>query len=276
MIDWEDKILTITEQAKLLHLNRTGLYYKAVGITDKELKLRAEIDKLNTDYPYYGSRRICVVLRRGGWTISRKKVQRLMHEMGLLTIYPRKKLKLSDNAEEHRKFPYLLRGVSAQCPDHIWGTDITYVRMKGGWMYLAVILDWYSRYVLSWSMSDTLSTDFVLEALEGAFKEGQPQIINSDQGVQYTSRAWHEKIEKKSQDIEISMDGRGRCMDNIFTERFWRSYKYEEVYLKEYESPRVCRQETAHYIEHYNNRRPHMALKDKTPAEVYFVKKRSK
>jgi putative transposase len=276
MIDWEEKLLTITEQAELLHLNRTGLYYKAVGVTDEELKLRAAIDKLNTDYPYYGSRRICVVLRRGNWTISRKKVQRLMHEMGLLAVYPRKKLKLSDNAEEHRKFPYLLRGVSAQCPDHIWGTDITYVRMKGGWMYLAVILDWYSRYILSWSMSDVLSTDFVLESLAGAFKEGQPQIINSDQGVQYTSKAWQEKIEKKSLDIAISMDGRGRCMDNIFTERFWRSYKYEEVYLKEYESPRVCRLETAHYIEHYNNSRPHMALKGKTPAEVYFVKKRSK
>jgi putative transposase len=124
-------------------------------------------------------------------------------------------------------------------------------------------------------MSDTLSTDFVLEALEGAFRKGQPQIINSDQGVQYTSEAWHEKIEKKSQDILISMDGRGRCMDNIFTERLWRTYKYEEVYLKEYASPRMCRQETARYIEHYNNNRPHMALKGKTPEEVYVVKKRS-
>jgi putative transposase len=272
-IDWEEKTLTITAQAKLLNLNRTGLYYKAVGLTDEELRLRAEVDRLNTDYPYYGSRKICVVLRKGGWVVSRKKIQRLMHEMGLLAVYPRKKLKLSDNAEEHRKFPYLLRGISANGPDHIWGTDITYVRMKGGWMYLTVILDWYSRYVLSWSMSDTLSTDFVLEALEGAFSKGQPQIINSDQGVQYTSRAWQEKIEEKSLDIAISMDGRGRCMDNIFTERFWRTYKYEEVYLKEYVSPRVCRQETARYIEHYNNGRPHMALKGKTPGEVYLVKK---
>jgi putative transposase len=269
MIDWEEKALTITEQAKLLNLNRTGLYYKAVGLTEEELKLRAEIDRLNTDYPYYGSRKIAAVLRKGGWRISRKKVQRLMLEMGLVAVYPRKKMNLSSNMEEHRKFPYLLRGVNAEYPDHIWGTDITYVRLKGAWMYLTVILDWYSRYVLSWSLSETLATDFVLEALNGAFEKGRPRIINSDQGVQYTSIAWRERIEEESKEIAISMDGRGRCMDNIFTERFWRTYKYEEVYLKEYESPRICRRETAHYIEHYNYSRPHAALGNKTPAEVY-------
>jgi putative transposase len=183
---------------------------------------------------------------------------------------------LSANRIEHQKFPYLLRGVEAAYPNHIWGTDITYVRLKGGWMYLTVILDWYSRYILSWSMSDTLSTDFVLETLDGAFKQGHPKIINSDQGVQYTSAAWRERIATESKDIEISMDGRGRCMDNIFTERFWRTYKYEEVYLKDYESPRICRKETARYIEHYNNCRPHTALKNKTPAEVYTGKRKMK
>ena len=142
-------------------------------------------------------------------------------------------------------------------------------------MYLTVILDWYSRCVLSWSMSDTLATDFVLEALEGALRKARPQIINSDQGVQYTSVAWRERIATESTDIAISMDGRGRCMDNIFTERFWRTYKYEEVYLKDYESPRICRQETARYIEHYNNDRPHSALKNKTPAEIYTGKRKS-
>jgi putative transposase len=269
LIDWEEKPLTITEQAKLLNLNRTGLYYKAVGLTEEELKLRAEIDRLNTDHPYYGSRKIAAVLRKGGWTVSRKKVQRLMHEMGLVAVYPRKKKDLSSNMEEHRKFPYLLRGVSAEYPDHIWGTDITYVRLKGGWMYLTVILDWYSRYVLSWSLSETLAMEFVLEALDSAFEKGHPRIINSDQGIQYTSFAWRARIEAERKEIAISMDGRGRCMDNIFTERFWRTYKYEEVYLKEYESPRICRRETARYIEHYNNSRPHAALGDKTPAEVY-------
>lgn len=274
LIDWEEKTLTITEQAVLLKLNRTGLYYRPAGPTEEELKLRAEVDRLNTDYPSYGSRKIAATLRNGGWAVSRKRVQRLMHEMGLVAIYPGKKLNLSANMIEHRKFPYLLRGINALYPNHIWGTDITYVRLKGGWMYLTVILDWYSRYVLSWSMSDTLTTDFVLEALSRAFERARPQIINSDQGVQYTSEAWRERIETESRDIAISMDGRGRCMDNIFTERFWRTYKYEEVYLKDYESPRACRRETAQYIEHYNEHRPHAALKDKTPAEVYAGKKK--
>jgi putative transposase len=270
LIDWEEKSLTITAQAALLNLNRTGLYYCPVSLTEEELKLRAAIDRINTDYPYYGSRKIAAVLRRGGFEVSRKKVQRLMHEMGLLSIYPVRKLNLSANSVEHEKFPYLLRGVEALYPTHSGGADITYVRLQGGWMYLAVILDWYSRCILSWSMSDNLAADFVIEALEGAFTKGWPRIINSDQGVQYTSRAWSERIEKEDKGIEISMDGRGRCMDNIFTERFWRSYKYEEVYLKEYESPRVCREETARYMEHYNNYRPHGALKNKTPSEVYF------
>jgi putative transposase len=197
-----------------------------------------------------------------------------MHEMGLLAMYPTRKLNLSANKPERRKFPYLLRGMEALYPNHIWGTDITYVRLKGGWMYLTVILDWYSRYVLSWSMSDTLETSFVLEALSEAFERARPQIINSDQGVQYTSAAWNERIEAESRDIAISMDGRGRCMDNIFTERVWRTYKYEEVYLKDYESPRACRSETARYIEHYNNHRPHAALKYKTPVDIYTGKEK--
>jgi putative transposase len=274
LIDWEERNLTITEQAALLKLNRTGLYYHPVTPTEEELSLKAAIDRLNTEYPYYGSRKLAVVLRRGGFEVSRKKVQRLMQEMGLLSIYPVKKPNLSGNVAEHKKFPYLLRGVEALYPDHIWGTDITYVRLKGGWMYLTVIMDWYSRYILSWSMSDNLGTDFVIETLEAAFKTGHPRIINSDQGVQYTSTAWYERIVEENRDIAISMDGRGRCMDNIFTERFWRTYKYEEVYLKEYESPRECRRDTSRYIEHYNNYRSHMALGNKTPAETYFVKER--
>lgn len=272
LIDWKEKSLSLTEQAALLELNRTGLYYKPAALTEEELKLRAEIDRLNTGYPSYGSRMIRAMLKKDGWKISRKKVQNLMQEMGLVAIYPTKKLNLSVNASEHRRYPYLLRGVEALYPNHIWGTDITYVRLKGGWMYLTVILDWYARYVVSWSLSDTLLTDFVLESLDLAFQKACPQIINSDQGVQYTSSAWRERIEAQSPEISISMDGRGRCMDNIFTERFWRTYKYEEVYLKDYESPRVCRQETALFLEHYNSGRPHSALNYKTPAEVYWGK----
>jgi putative transposase len=179
LIDWEERSLTITEQAALLNLNRTGLYYRPMTLTEEELALRAKIDRLNTECPYYGSRKIAAVFRRGGIEVSRKKAQRLMQKMGLLSIYPCRKLNLSVNPAEHKKYPYLLRGVQAQYPNHIWGTDITYVRLKGGWMYLTVILDWYSRYVLSWSMSDTLAMDFVMEALEGAFRKGKPQIINS-------------------------------------------------------------------------------------------------
>jgi putative transposase len=269
LIDWEDQLLSIREQAKLLKLNRTGLYYVPASPSAWELALRQCIDRLNTDYPYYGSRKIAAVIGDEGFLVSRKKVQRLMIEMGLLSVYPRRR-NLSKANLEHKKYPYLLRGVTAAYPNHIWGTDIAYVRLKGGWMYLAVILDWYSRYVVSWTMSEQLTTEFVVETLEEALSKALPAIINSDQGSQYTSKAWVESILRRSPEIRISMDGRGRCMDNIFTERFWRTYKYEEVYLKEYETPRDCRRGTAEYIEHYNNRRPHQSLKNKTPYKVFM------
>ena len=272
LIDWNDRLLTIHDQAELLRLNRTGLYYAPTSPTAWELELRKRIDRLNTDYPYYGSRKIAAALRNAGFLVSRKRVQRLMAEMGLLSVYPRRK-NLSEANPEHRKYPYLLRGITAAYPNHIWGTDITYVRLKGGWMYLTVNLDWYSRYVVSWTMSDQLTTDFVIEALEMALSKATPKIINSDQGSQYTSNAWIESILRHGSEIQISMDGRGRCMDNIFTERFWRSYKYEEVYLKEYETPRDCRRGAAEYIEHYNHCRPHQALRNKTSYKVFTEKR---
>jgi len=268
LIDWNNRLITIRDQAGLLKLNRTGLYYVPASPTEWELNLRRRIDRLNTDFPYYGSRKIAAVLGEEGFLVSRKRVQSLMAEMGLLSVYPHRR-NLSEANPKHKKYPYLLRGVTASYPNHIWGTDITYIRLKGGWMYLTVILDWYSRYVVSWSMSDQLTTDLVLEALEIALSKASPEIINSDQGSQYTSHAWTEMILSSSPKIQISMDGRGRCMDNIFTERFWRSYKYEEVYLKEYETPRECRRGTADYIEHYNHRRPHQALDYKTPYKVF-------
>ena len=186
---------------------------------------------------------------------------------GLPSLFadPRKK----SAEDESPKFPYLLRGVDINHPNHTWGSDITYVRLKGGFMYLTVFLDWYSRYVISWSFSDSLSADFVVEALEDAFRSARPMIINSDQGSQYTSNQYVDRIRSEDSNIRISMDGRGRCMDNIFTERFWRSYKQEEVYLKDYESPREARRSTAEYIDHYNHRRPHQALGYLTPWEVY-------
>jgi putative transposase len=247
LIDWDGRPLPIRDQAELLKLNRTGLYYVPAPPTAWELELRRRIDKLNTDYPYYGSRKISAALGGEGFLVSRKRVQRLMVEMGLLSIYPRQR-NLSKANPAHKKYPYLL---------------------KGGWMYLTVILDWYSRYVVAWSMSQELTTDFVIEALEMALSKASPDIVNSDQGSQYTGHAWTESILRLSAETRISMDGRGRCMDNIFTERFWRSYKYEEVYLKEYETPRECRRGAAEYIDHYNNSRPHQALKNKTPYKVF-------
>lgn len=266
LVDWENREIPLSWQAWLLELNRTGLYYVPAPLSGEELLLRRKIDEIHTSYPCYGSRRIQVLLSREGLRISRKRVQRLMRDMGIMAIYPTPKL---SSGKENRKFPYLLRGIHIDHPNHTWGTDITYVRLKGGFMYLTVFLDWYSRYVVSWSFSDTLSVGFVIEALEKAFEIARPQIINSDQGSQYTSGSYIDRIVAESEEIAISMDGRGRCMDNIFTERFWRSYKQEEVYLKDYESPREARRSTAEYIEHYNYHRPHQSLNYRIPWEVY-------
>ena len=266
LIDWESKDLPLSWQAWLLGLNRTGLYYVPEPLSKEELLLRRRIDEIHTDQPCYGSRRIGAILSREGLGASRKRVQRLMRDMGIIAIYPGPKLSVGD---ESPKFPYLLRGVDINHPNHTWGSDITYVRLKGGFMYLTVFLDWYSRYVISWSFSDSLSAGFVVDALEDAFRAARPTIINSDQGSQYTSSHYIERVRSEDGNIKISMDGRGRCMDNIFTERFWRSYKQEEVYLKDYESPREARRSTAEYIDHYNHRRPHQALGYLTPWEVY-------
>ena len=272
-MDWDEKEIPLSWQAWLLGLNRSGLYYVPAPLSEEELLLRRRIDEINTSHPCYGSRRMQAVLSRGGLSVSRKRIQRLMRDMGILAIYPAPKLSAGD---ESPKFPYLLRGVDIDHPNHTWGTDITYVRLRGGFMYLTVFLDWYSRYVVSWAFSDSLSAGFVIEALEDAFKTARPKIINSDQGSQYTSRLYVERIRDESDGIAISMDGRGRCMDNIFTERFWRSYKQEEVYLKEYESPREARRSTAEYIRHYNFNRPHQSLNYRTPWEVYSGEKAEK
>lgn len=265
-MDWENREFPLSMQSELLGLNRVGLYYVPAPLSEEELLLRRRIDEIHTSYPCYGSRRMQAVLSRGGLTVSRKRVQRLMGDMGLMAIYPGPRLSAGG---ESPKFPYLLRGVDIDHPNHTRGTDVTYVRLKGGFMYLTVFLDWYSRYVVSWAFSDSLAAGFVVEALEDAFRIARPRIINSDQGSQYTSNLYIDRIRFESGDIGISMDGRGRCMGNIFTERFWRSYKQEEVYLKEYESPREARRSTAEYMMHYNFNRPHQSLNYRTPREVY-------
>lgn len=225
------------------------------------------IDALYTKRAYFGVRRITEHLEIQGLVVNHKRVHRLMQIMGIQAIYPRPKT--SDPNRQHEIYPYLLQGMTASYPNHIWGTDITYVRVKGTWMYMVAMLDWFSRYVVSWELSDTLCVAFCKEALQKALTIAIPTIHNSDQGAQFTAEEYL-AILKAYETIRISMDGRGRAMDNIFTERLWRTVKYEEVYLKEYQSPKEARQSLTEYFTFYNDERKHQAHKYRTPAEIYF------
>lgn len=228
-----------------------------------------KIDEIYTELPYYGIRRMTAELVDQKYVVNHKRVQRLMREMGIEAIYP--KPNLSKNANQHPVYPYLLRNVVARYPNHIWGTDITYIRMKQGFLYLTAFLDWYSRYVLSWRLSTMLTTDFVLDAAHEALSMGTPEITNSDQGVQFTSQEYLSLW--NPQTTQISMDGRGRAMDNIFTERLWRSVKYEEVYLKNYDSVLDAKDGLTRYFDIYNHRRLHQAHNYQTPANIYFKRR---
>lgn len=227
------------------------------------------IDVIYTKRPFYGVRRITEQLHRDGDWVNHKRVHRLMQILGIEAIYP--KPNLSKNANQHPYFPYLLKNTVITRPNQVWGIDITYIRLQKDWLYLVALLDWHSRYILSWELSDTMSVQFCCEALQNALKVGVPQIHNSDQGVQFTAEQYL-SILKAYPNIRISMDHKGRCFDNIFTERLWRTIKYEEVYLKSYESPREARQSIREYIMFYNNERMHQSLKYRTPAEIYFGK----
>lgn len=244
------------------------MYYHPAPVNPEDLLLMSRIDEIYTDMPYYGVMRITNQLRRDGYTVNEKRVRRLMRAMGLEAIY--RKPNLSRNDASHPVYPYLLRGIPIVRPNQVWGTDITYIRMKRGFLYLVAFLDWYSRYVLAWRLSTMLTCDFVIEAAKEALTTGIPEITNSDQGVQFTSSDYLTVWNKGK--TRISMDGRGRAMDNIFTERLWRSVKYEEVYLKDYDSVLDAKDGLTNYFDIYNNRRLHQALKYQTPAEVYFSK----
>lgn len=257
--------LTLSRQCELLGVSRSTFYY-VPRIDPQNEELMRAIDEIYTSRPFYGSRRIHIALNRQGYAIGRRHVSSLMRRMGIQAIYPKPKTSIGN--VEHEKYPYLLRDVTIGRPNHVWGTDITYIRMAQGFLYLVAFLDWFSRYVLSFQISNSLESEFCIEALERAFTLGIPEISNSDQGVQYTSKAYTSALKAKS--IQISMDGRGRCHDNIFTERLWRSVKYEEVYLKDYRDPSQARQELIQYFHFYNYQRPHQSLGYKTPAEVYF------
>ena len=228
-----------------------------------------KIDEIYTELPYYGSPRITRELHRQGLQINHKAVERLMREMGLQGLFPQKNT--SKKHPNHPVFPYLLRRKKILYPNQVWGTDITFVRAKGIWFYLVAILDWYSRYVLSWQLSQTLTADFCVTALDQALQIAQPEIHNSDQGSQFTSFEYIGKL-REYPSIQISMDGRGRCFDNIFTERLWRTVKYEEVYLRDYQSFDEARTSLQQYFQVYNHRRLHQSLNYKTPAEIYHSK----
>jgi len=252
-------------QCELLSLNPHARYYRPLPPSPEELAIKRRIDEVYTACPFYGSRKITIELQKE-MTINRKMVQRCMREMGIAGIVPGPKT--SKQAAEHRVFPYLLRHVTASFPNHIWGIDITYIRLLNGWVYLVAVLDWFSRYVIAWELSDTLELPFVLTCTQRALSQATPKIWNSDQGSHFTSPQYIDLLLAKQ--VQVSMDGRGRFRDNIFTERLWRTVKYEEVYLTEYANPREARQGLGHYFPFYNTKRSHQALDYRTPAACYF------
>jgi putative transposase len=259
--------ISIRRQCELLGLNRSNLYYESAAQTERQRTLLHRVDEIYTRCPFYGSRRIREELRKEGYEVNRKLVQSLMKDLGLVAIYPGPNL--SKARHEHKKYPYLLRGVVIERPNQVWSADVTYIRMRQGFLYLVAVIDWFSRYVLSWNLSNCLDADFCVAALEDALSRyGNPDIFNSDQGVQFTSEAHVGVLLREG--IAISMDGRGRALDNIFIERLWRSLKYEEVYLKDYVDGREARTELGNYLGFYNNERPHQSLNYVPPAAVYF------
>jgi putative transposase len=265
MLERSGSDLTLSEQADLLSMSRSSLYYVPRSPTEWEVNVKHRIDAIYTDRPFYGSRRMRHVLQEEGFSIGRDAVRQFMREMGIEAIYPKRSL--SDPAPGHKVYPYLLRGVTSAYPDHIWGIDITYIRLKRGWMYLVAILDWHSRYIVSWELSETLEIAFVLSCVDRALSGATPTIFNSDQGSHFTSAQYIERLQGMG--VRISMDGRGRAMDNIFTERLWRTVKYEHVYLCDYEAPREARPGIGRYLNFYNEERPHQSLGYRRPVEVY-------
>lgn len=259
--------LTLGVQAELLGVSRSSLYYRPVDPTPEEIALKHRIDALFTAHPFYGSRRITAQLRREAIMVNRKAVQRHMQEMGIVAIGP--KPNLSKPASEHRVFPYLLGDIVASAPNHIWGIDITYIRLAKGWMYLVAILDWFSRFVVAWELDQSLDLDFVLVAVDRALNQATPVIWNSDQGSHFTSPRYLDRL--LAREVRVSMDGKGRALDNVFTERLWRSVKYEEVYIADYDSPRAAHRGLSAYFDFSNQRRLPQSLAYRTPAEAYFT-----
>jgi len=258
--------LSIRRQCELIGLNRATFYYLSAQESELNLHLMRLIDEQYLKTPFYGWPRMTVYLRRQGYPVNHKRVQRLMGQMGLQAIYPKRQTTVV--AEGHRIYPYLLRNLAVTRPNQVWSADITYIPMLHGFMYLVAIMDWYSRYVVTWQLSNSLDGLFCLDALERALGQGQPDIFNTDQGVQFTAQAFTSRLEAAS--IRVSMDGRGRALDNVFIERLWRSVKYEHVYLYEYATVPELEKGLEQYFIFYNHERPHQSLSYQVPAVVHF------
>ncbi len=265
MIDSQHEQVSIQRQCELVGLARASLYYKARPESEENLLLMQRLDEQYTKCPFYGVRRMTAWLAGQGFAVNEKRVRRLLRNMGLFAQYP--KPGLSAPNIENRVYPYLLRGVSVQRVNQVWSTDITYIRLWQGFVYLVAIMDWHSRFVLSWELSVTMESSFCVSALDDALQSACPDIFNTDQGSQFTSEVFTGRLVERK--IQISMDGRGRAFDNIFVERLWRSVKYEEVYLKDYRNVTEARQGLRGYFEFYNRERLHQSLGYKTPESIY-------
>jgi len=265
MIDRDQCDVSVVRQCELLDISRSSVYYSPAEASGYELELMKLIDEQYMQTPFYGSRKMAAWLRSQGYSVNRKRVQRLMRRMGIEAIYRRPRTTRVDSG--HKVYPYLLRGLKIDKVNQVWTTDITYIPMARGFIYLVVVMDWHSRCVLSWRLSNTLETDFCVEALEEALSSGVPGIFNTDQGSQFTSETFTSALLNRG--VHISMDSVGAYMANIFIERLWRSVKYEEVYLKAYESVAEARTGIGAYLKFYNNERPHQALEYRTPAQVF-------
>jgi putative transposase len=272
MIDRDHNQLSLVRQCNLLDVSRASVYYRPAPTRAEDLELMTLMDRQYLKTPFYGSRKMKAWLRGQGYLVNRKKVRRLMRLMGLEAIYRRPNT--SRPAPGHKVYPYLLKGLEINRVDQVWAADITYIPMARGFLYLVAIMDWHSRYVLAWKLSNTMDTDFCVAALEEALGKGRPEIFNTDQGAQFTGEAFTGLLQE--QGIQVSMDGKGRYQDNIFVERLWRSVKYEEVYLKAYQTVAEAQAGINAYLEFYNQQRPHQALGYRTPAEVYLSDQEAK
>ena len=267
MVEPKHPEISLRRQCELLDLSRSSLSYRCEADPSYNEHLMRLLDEQYLRTPFYGVPRMTEWLRREGYPVNEKRVRRLLRVMGLEALYPRRNQGLSQADRPHKVYPYLLRGLEITRPNQVWAADITYIRMARGWVYLMAILDWFSRYVVAWDLSITLEADFFVTTLERALRLGRPEIFNTDQGSQFTSEGWIDTL--KGAQVAISMDGRGRVFDNIFIERLWRSVKMEEVYLHDYQTVREVRDGLGWYFPFYKGERPHQALGNCTPAEVY-------